>query len=240
MANLISAFSFVEFMGNVWDALTSKITLIVYSALILIMILVIVIRVVVSEHKRVAEIEESEKRRQEVRENEQLESVKAELNKKMNKISTDIAAVKRSVVYGQYGGVPAAGMPNGAPARASGEGTDAADEEVNEGGSRFYMLTEIDKEYETYVRPAYDDDITLKELCEEFRNFSAGKLKLYYDIEDIRRFIGALAVTKLIILQGMSGTGKTSLAYAFGEFLENKTVIVPIQPMWKERTDLVG
>ena len=47
-------------------------------------------------------------------------------------------------------------------------------------------------------------------------------------------------MTKLIILQGMSGTGKTSLAYAFGEFLNNKTVVVPIQPMWKERTDLVG
>ena len=38
----------------------------------------------------------------------------------------------------------------------------------------------------------------------------------------------------------MSGTGKTSLAYAFGEYLSNKTVVVPIQPMWKERTDLVG
>ena len=111
---------------------------------------------------------------------------------------------------------------------------------AEEGGSRFYMLTEIDKAYENYERPAYNDDITLRELCEEFRNFSAGVLKLYYDIEDIRRFIGALAVTKLIILQGMSGTGKTSLAYAFGEFLKNKTVVVPIQPMWKERTDLVG
>ena len=38
----------------------------------------------------------------------------------------------------------------------------------------------------------------------------------------------------------MSGTGKTSLAYAFGEFLQNTTTIIPIQPMWKERTDLVG
>lgn len=111
---------------------------------------------------------------------------------------------------------------------------------TEEGGSRFYMLTEIDKEYEGYVRPEYEDTIGLKELCEEFRNYAAGTLKLYYDIEDIRRFIGALAVTKLIILQGMSGTGKTSLAYAFGEFLNNKTVVVPIQPMWKERTDLVG
>ncbi|MDE5667281.1 MAG: AAA family ATPase, partial [Clostridia bacterium] len=124
-------------------------------------------------------------------------------------------------------------------APAAGSSTDT-DGEESVGGSRFYMLTEIDKEYANYVRPDYDDKITLRELCEEFRNFSAGKLKLYYDIEDIRRFIGALAVTKLIILQGMSGTGKTSLAYAFGEFLENKTVVVPIQPMWKERTDLVG
>ena len=112
--------------------------------------------------------------------------------------------------------------------------------EVSDGVSRFYMLTQIDKEYEHYVRPRYDEAITLREICEEFRNYSASELKLYYDIEDIRRFIGALSVTKLIILQGMSGTGKTSLAYAFGEFLNNKTVIVPIQPMWKERTDLVG
>jgi len=41
-------------------------------------------------------------------------------------------------------------------------------------------------------------------------------------------------------MQGMSGTGKTSLAYAFGEYLQNQSVIVPIQPMWKERTDMIG
>ena len=119
-----------------------------------------------------------------------------------------------------------------------------ADDETDGGeteeGSRFYMLTEIDKYYEHYTPPEYDNDLSLREICEEFRNYSAGALKLYYDIEDIRRFIGGLSVTKLIILQGMSGTGKTSLAYAFGEFLGNETVIVPIQPMWKERTDLVG
>ncbi|MDD6250495.1 MAG: AAA family ATPase, partial [Bacillales bacterium] len=109
-----------------------------------------------------------------------------------------------------------------------------------EGESRFYMLTQIDKEMRGYRHPKYNNEISLKEFCDKFREFSAGKLKLYYDIEDIRRFIGALAVTKLIVLQGMSGTGKTSLAYAFGEFLQNTTTIIPIQPMWKERTDLVG
>ena len=109
-----------------------------------------------------------------------------------------------------------------------------------DGASRFYMLTQIDKEAESYVAPQYDNDISLKELCEQFRNFACNKLRLYYDITDIRRFIAGLSVTKLIILQGMSGTGKTSLAYAFGEFLNNKTVVVPIQPMWKERTDMIG
>ena len=49
-----------------------------------------------------------------------------------------------------------------------------------------------------------------------------------------------MAVTHILIMQGMSGTGKTSLAYAFGEFMSNHSVIVPIQPMWKEKSDLVG
>ncbi len=107
-------------------------------------------------------------------------------------------------------------------------------------GSRFFSLTHIDNLMKSYVEPNFDNKISLKELCEDFRNYSAYKLHLYYDIKDIRRFISSLGVTKLILLQGMSGTGKTSLAYAFGEYLNNKTVVVPIQPMWKERTDLIG
>ena len=99
--------------------------------------------------------------------------------------------------------------------------------------SRFYKLSQIEAYYKDVNKsPKYNNEISLKNICENFRNFSARYLKLYYDIEDIRRFIGGLAVTRLIILQGMSGTGKTSLAYAFGEFLSNKTVVVPIQPMW--------
>ena len=49
-----------------------------------------------------------------------------------------------------------------------------------------------------------------------------------------------MAVSKLVILQGMSGTGKTSLAHAFGSFTDNTSTVIPVQPMWKERTDLVG
>ena len=106
--------------------------------------------------------------------------------------------------------------------------------------SRFYMLTETDRLWSRKRQDGYNEEITLKEMCERFRNFAASRLKLYYDIREIRRFIASLTVSHIIIMQGMSGTGKTSLAYAFGEFLQNHSVIVPIQPMWKERTDLVG
>ena len=114
------------------------------------------------------------------------------------------------------------------------------DEKREKDESRFYMLTKIDQTSKDQPKVIYNDKMTLKELCDSFRIFAANNLKLYYDIKDIRRFIGGLSVTKLIILQGMSGTGKTSLAYAFGEYMLNKTVVVPIQPMWKERTDLIG
>lgn len=233
IANYIcAAFSFTEFMGKIWDALTSKTALIVYSAIILAIILVLVVRAVVTEQRRTAEIKHNAQLKQEAEEDEKIKSVKDEIDRKMNKISGEIAAVRSNLATAPFAPYPVGISPR---QKELEEGS-----EEKETGSRFYMLTEIDKEYEEYTRPDYDEEISLKELCEEFRNYSAGKLKLYYDIEDIRRFIGALAVTKLIILQGMSGTGKTSLAYAFGEFLENKTVVVPIQPMWKERTDLVG
>ena len=119
-----------------------------------------------------------------------------------------------------------------------GKGSPKDDEE--EGRSQFCMLCTLDTNRARFQRTTYDESITLKRFCEEFRNFACSKLKLYYSIDDIRRFIAGLAVTKIIILQGMSGTGKTSLAYAFGEFMDNKSTVVPVQPMWKERTDLVG
>ena len=113
---------------------------------------------------------------------------------------------------------------------------------VSEEGNapRFCMLSEIDRRREERGTVRYDKGYDLSELCEEFRSFAADRLKLYYDIADIRRFIANMAVSHILIMQGMSGTGKTSMAYAFGEFVQNRSVIIPIQPMWKERTDMIG
>ena len=105
---------------------------------------------------------------------------------------------------------------------------------------RFCMLSTIDRKRSGYGHSSYNQNVTLEEFCDNFRNYAAYHHGLYYDIEDIRRFIAGMSVSHMLILQGMSGTGKTSLAHAIGSFVDNSSTIIPVQPMWKERTDLIG
>ena len=112
---------------------------------------------------------------------------------------------------------------------------------VNPSESRFFRLTSVDNYYKgDYPVPVYDNEVTLAEFCEQFRKYSASQLKLYYDIDMMRYFIASLGTTRIIILQGISGTGKTSLPYAFGKFVQKDTTVVSVQPSWRERTELYG
>ena len=124
-------------------------------------------------------------------------------------------------------------------ASASLDGEKKVEKEAG-GKERFCMLSAIDAKKGTYGHQKYDKCRDLEEFCEQFRYYAANKLGLYYDIEDIRRFIAGMSVSRILILQGMSGTGKTSLAHAFGSFIDNSSTVIPVQPMWKERTDLIG
>ena len=106
---------------------------------------------------------------------------------------------------------------------------------------RFFELTAIDNKLKEYQKITEDKTYTLRDICEDFRNFAANDSGgLYYDISEIRHFIAGLGVSHIAIFQGMSGTGKTSLAGSFGRFISNPSTIIPIQPMWKERSDLLG
>lgn len=112
---------------------------------------------------------------------------------------------------------------------------------VDPNESRFFRLTTVDNYYKTeYQPPVYDETIGLEELCDRFRRFSASQLGLYYDLDMMRCFLASMGTARIIILQGISGTGKTSLAYAFGKFVDKDTSLVPVQPAWRERTELYG
>ena len=107
--------------------------------------------------------------------------------------------------------------------------------------SRFFRLTSVDNYYKTeYVPPEYDNTITLPQFCERFRAYAASVLHLYYDIDMMRYFVASMGTARIIILQGISGTGKTSLPYAFGKFVGIDTTVVSVQPSWRERTELYG
>ncbi len=108
------------------------------------------------------------------------------------------------------------------------------------GESRFFKLAKIDERFKEYVPEPIANNFTLQEFCEKFKNFSASKLKLYYNDQVIRLFVSSLASNKLIILEGISGTGKTSLANAFGLFIKNDITISPVQPSWRDSTELFG
>ena len=136
------------------------------------------------------------------------------------------------------GGDMSAFNAEGAEGAAAGETSD--DGIVQTADRRFSRLMEVDSFYRTYTPPEYDNTITLASLCDTYRNFACSRMHLFYEPKTIRLFIAGMASTKLIILQGISGTGKTSLPYSFGKFLQHDTTIASVQPSWRDRTELFG
>lgn len=63
---------------------------------------------------------------------------------------------------------------------------------------------------------------------------------LYYADRDVRSFLGGLAMTRFMLLQGISGTGKTSLPLAFHRAVGGDIEIVEVQAGWRDRQDLIG
>ncbi|MGN0734056.1 MAG: hypothetical protein ACI4LC_07775 [Emergencia sp.] len=118
--------------------------------------------------------------------------------------------------------------------------TKGSDGKDNSNVNRFPKLTLVDQKYRDYVQPEFDDSITLEEFVECYRLFAASQLKLYYTPEVIRRFVAGMAASKLLILEGISGTGKTSLPYSFSRFLGNPATMVSVQPSYRDRTELLG
>lgn len=108
---------------------------------------------------------------------------------------------------------------------------------------RFVKLTLVDEKYHyTPLKITMDkeDEINLEQLVDKFINFSASQLNLYYTPQTVRYFISAMATSKTMILEGISGTGKTSLPYAFGKFVSNDANIIPVQPSWRDRAEMMG
>ena len=142
------------------------------------------------------------------------------------------AAASMAVAGGKVGAVPGAVIAGGT--------LKAVLEDKPDVVHRFPKLQLVDEKYENYVEPAFDNNISLEVFVENYRLFAASQLHLYYTPEIIRRFVAGMAASKLLILEGISGTGKTSLPYSFSRYMNNPATIVSVQPSFRDRTELLG
>ncbi len=127
-----------------------------------------------------------------------------------------------------------------AAAVASAEARSKAEEKERSTVQRFPKLSLVDVKYEHFEEPDYNDTVSLQDFTEGFRLFAASQMKLYYTPEIVRRFVAGLAASKILILEGISGTGKTSLPYAFSRYLGYPATMVSVQPSYRDKTELLG
>ncbi len=61
-----------------------------------------------------------------------------------------------------------------------------------------------------------------------------------YEKDLVRSFLCSLRSSKLTILKGYSGTGKSSLPVLFAKYLKSECVVIPVQPNWRTKQDIIG
>src|SRR5574338_414146 len=103
-------------------------------------------------------------------------------------------------------------------------------------------LVKMDRDAYQISRPV-DGVESLKTFTEELQHRIAvadpGK-KLFFRREDLQLFVGGLAMSQLHVFQGISGTGKTSLAKAFAKAVGGECQDIAVQAGWRDRSDLLG
>lgn len=100
-----------------------------------------------------------------------------------------------------------------------------------------------DPELQQFAKLVDDEPLNLRHFIDRLqyslyrRN---GKDKLSYWKNDLRVFVAGLAMSRLHILEGVSGTGKTSLPIAFARHIGGGSANVAVQAGWRDRQDLLG
>jgi len=110
--------------------------------------------------------------------------------------------------------------------------------------SPFPQLTTMDEKHEfrtSVVCEHVPEDLAAFATEMQHRIALAEKgTRLYYRIEDIRTLLAGLAMSQLHVFQGISGTGKTSLAKAFAKAMGGFCTDIAVQAGWRDRDDLLG
>lgn len=156
-----------------------------------------------------------------------------------NDVSSNFDALPSSKVSGTVSGEVGIGQP--AATDNNNSSVIRQTEELDDREKVFPALSMMDEEYEGYaVENVVSDNLTLNEIATRFRNYLAKEEKLYFDIDTIRFFVSGFAASHFMILEGLSGTGKSSLPRYFAKFINANLLFVPVQATWRDKTNLIG
>ena len=140
-------------------------------------------------------------------------------------------------------GAGAGGGNGGGSGGGSGEGGGGGGQTMNLGDRErvFPELSGIDDKYDGFdAVPMESDKVTLAELATGFRNYLARNYSLYFDIDTIRFFISGFGASHFEILEGLSGTGKSSLPRYFAKYVNGNVLFMPVQATWRDKTSILG
>ncbi|MGN0323208.1 MAG: McrB family protein [Oliverpabstia sp.] len=99
------------------------------------------------------------------------------------------------------------------------------------------QLIEIDVSEKT-------DDLIIKSM-----DYHSQKRNLFYNMKDFVNIHTALKCSSLVILSGLSGTGKSAIVDIYARALginntanpdENRLLFIPVRPSWNDDSDLLG
>ena len=87
------------------------------------------------------------------------------------------------------------------------------------------------------------------ELIIQCMDYHSQKRNLFYNMKDFVNFHTAVKCNSLVILSGLSGTGKSALVDIYARALgmsnttepdENRMLFIPVRPSWNDDSDLLG
>lgn len=107
----------------------------------------------------------------------------------------------------------------------------------------FPELAKMDQEHGFQTPRPVDPIEDLKVFTDELQHriaLTQPDNPLYFRSEDLQLFVGGLAMSQLHVFQGISGTGKTSLAKAFAKAVGGECQDIAVQAGWRDRSDLLG
>ena len=152
------------------------------------------------------------------------------------KISSDKVRVEYKVVGAGAG----AGVGSGIMPTSTNDSEETGFDPIPAFSELDWSVNKFEAEYKRRMGNRFEA-LTLPKLVEHIIEYAKHSTeRLSYSTIDIKTFVAGIAASKLSILQGMSGTGKTSLPKIFMEAIDGYCELVAVESSWRDKNELLG